>query len=119
MGLDLRELGERAPARVVAPHSEARREARVLPREHPRIIGIPLAGVHDDAVTDRDVRHAVADRVDEAGRIRADDVEVGRLAPSRLGLRDVDGDAPGRPDVVEVDAGGHDHDQGLPRPDRR
>ena len=49
--------------------------------------------------------------------VGADDVEVRRLAPARLGLRDVDRDPARRPDVVEVHAGGHDHHERVVRPE--
>ena len=115
--LHLRELRERAPARVVAPHAERRRQAGVLARLHPRIVLVPLAGVHDDAVAHLDVRDLVAHRVHDAARIRADDVEVGGLTPPRLRLRDVDRDPARRPDVVEVDAGGHHQHERIVRPE--
>jgi hypothetical protein len=73
--------------------------------------------VHDDVVADGDVRHALADRVHDPGRVRAHDVEVRRLAPARLRLRDVDRHAARGPHVVEVHAGGHDHHERLARAD--
>ncbi len=103
------ELGERTPARVVAPHAERFGQARIFSSAYPRVVEIPLPGVHDDAVADLDVRDLCADRVDDAGRIAAADVEFCRLAPAGLCLRDVDGDAARSPYVVEVHPGRHDH----------
>ena len=115
--LHLAELRERAPARVVAPHAEAAREPGVLAGHDPRIVEIPLTRVHDDPVADLHVRHLVAHGVDDARRVGAHDVEVRRLAPPGLRLRDVDGHASGRPHVVEVHPAGHDHHEGVVRPE--
>jgi len=115
VGLNLAELRERPPARVVAPDAERRREAGVAPRRDPRVVQVPLPGVHDDTVADLHVRHLGADRVHDARRVRADDVEVGGLAPASLRLRHVDRDAAGRPHVVEVHARSHDHHERVLR----
>ncbi len=119
MRLHLGELRERTPARVVAPHAERRREPGILAGVHPWVLEVPLAGVDDDPVAHTDVRHAFADRVHDAGRVRTHDVELGRLAPPRLGLGDVDRHAARGPDVVEVHARGHDHHERLVGTDRR
>ena len=116
MRLHLRELRERAPAGVVAPDAERRRQPRVLARLHVRVVQVPLAGVHHDAVADLDVRDLIADRPHDAARVRTHDVEVGGLAPPRLRLRDVDRDAARRPDVVEVHPCRHHQHQGVVRP---
>jgi hypothetical protein len=118
MRLHLGELRERAPARVVAPHPERRGQTGIPAIDHPRVLEVPLAGVDDDPVPRADVRHAFADRVDDARRVRTDDVEIGRFAPPRLRLGDVDGHAASGPDVVEVDARRHDHHERLVGTDR-
>src|SRR6185503_19372311 len=51
--------------------------------------------------------------VDDAAGVGADDVEVRRLAPPRLRLRDVDRHTPCGPDVIEVHAAGHDHHERI------
>ena len=71
--------------------------------------------MNDDLITNGDVAHVRADGVDDAARIRADDVELGRLIPSRLALGDVDRDPPSGPHVVEVDPCGHRGDQDVVR----
>ena len=113
--LHLAELRERPPAGVVTPDAEAAGEPRVLAGRHPWVVEVPLAGVHDDTVADLHVRDRVADGVDHPGGVGADDVEVGGLVPPSLGLRDVDRDASGRPHVVEVHAGRHDHHERVVR----
>jgi hypothetical protein len=75
--------------------------------------------MHGDVVADLDVGHVAADRVDDAARVGTDDVEVGRLTPSRLRLRDVDRDTARGPDVVEVDACGHRGHEDVVRPELR
>jgi hypothetical protein len=117
VSLDLRELREGAPAGVVAPNSERRREPRVLAIDDVGVLEVPLSRVHDDPVADPHVRHVLAHGVDDPGGVGAHDVEVRRLAPASLCLRDVDGHAAGGPHVVEVDAGGHHHDERVHPPD--
>jgi hypothetical protein len=73
--------------------------------------------VDDHVIAGGEARDVGPDRVDDPGRVRSDDVEVGRLTPSRLGLRHVDGHPARRPHVVEVDAGGHDHHERVRRTD--
>ena len=109
--LDLRELGHRSPAGVVAPDAEARGQPRVASRAHPRVLRIPLPRVHGDRIADRDVAHRRPDRVDDAAGVGPDDVEVGRLAPSRLGLRHIDRHTSCSPYVIEVHARGHRRDE--------
>ncbi len=116
MGLHLAELRGAAPARLVPPDAERGRETGIVARDHPRIVEIPLTRVHDHAVADGDVRDLVTHRVDDARRVGPHDVEVGGLPEARLALGDVDGLAPGRPDVVEVHARRHDHDERVVRP---
>ena len=76
-----------------------------------------MPGVHDDLISHLDTAHVRAHGVDDPTRVRADDVEVGGLPPSRLAPRDIDRDAPRGPDVVEVDPRSHGGDQDVVRPD--
>ena len=115
MGLDLGELRERSPAGVVAPHPEARGEPGILPRTYPRVVLVPLPGMHDDAVAHGDVRDCLADRVHHTRGVGSDDVEVGGLAPPRLSLRDIHRESPRRPDVVVVHARSHHQHEGVVR----
>ena len=73
--------------------------------------------MHHDPIADLHVGHLVAHGVDDAGGIGPDDVEIDRLIPASLCLRHVDRHTSGRPDVVEVHAGSHDHHQGIVRPE--
>ena len=73
--------------------------------------------VNDHLISRLDISHVRAHGVNDPTRVRADDVEVGGLTPSRLTLRDVDRDTPGGPDVVEVDPRSHGGDQDVVRPD--
>jgi hypothetical protein len=119
MGLDPGELAERSVVRVVAPDLRTRRDHRVLARGYPGVVGVPDTGVDDDVVAHRCVLHVLADRVDDAGRVGAADVEVLALA-ALLPCGDlVDRVSAGRPHVVVVDAGRHDGNQDLARPDLR
>ena len=115
--LHLGELRERAPARVVAPDAERRRETRVPALGHPRVVEVPLAGVHDDVVAHAYVRDALSHRVHDAGGIRAHHVELRWLAPPGLGLRDVHRHTASGPHVVEVHPRRHDHHERLVRTD--
>src|SRR6185436_6155608 len=100
MVLHLRELRHRAPTCVVAPHAEGRREPWVLARGDPGIVEIPLPRMHRDVIADLHAGHLGTGRVDDPARVGTDDVEVGRLAPSRLGLRDVDRYTAGCPHII-------------------
>src|SRR5438128_251481 len=77
----------------------------------PRIVEVPLPRVHGDRIADLYTGDVGTNGVDDPARVGAHDVEVGRLVPSSLRLRDVDRDPARGPHVVEVDAGGHDGDQ--------
>ena len=102
LGLDLRELGERAPARLVAPDPLRRRRQRVEAVDLGVLVG-GLVAVDDDLVAELPARHARADLPHDAGGVRAADVVVlvGVVAEDRDRL------AERRPHVVEVHAGGH------------
>jgi hypothetical protein len=67
----------------------------------------------DHLVADGHVAHRRADGVDDAGCVRATDVEVPGLTRLLADADDVDGQPSGRPHVVEVDAGGHHRHQDL------
>src|SRR5262249_22740352 len=72
------------------------------------VVAVGLVAVDDDLVTDLPPLHLVADRPDDAGRIRAGDV-IGRL----VHVEGRDRAAEPGPDAVVVDARGHHHDQHL------
>ena len=102
LGLDLAELGERAPARLVAPDLLARGGERIEAVDLGILVG-GLVAVDDDLVAGLPAGHALADLPDDPGGVGAADVVVlvGVVAEHRDGL------AERRPDVVEVHAGGH------------
>ena len=110
LGLDLAELRERAPGRLVAPDLLRRRGQRVEAVDLDVLVG-GLVAVDDDLVAGLPARDALADLPDDARRVRAADVVVlGVVAEDRDRL------AERRPDVVEVHAGGHhahDHLEGA------
>ena len=107
LGLDLAELGERAPRRLVAPDLLGGGGERVQAVDLDVLVG-GLVAVDDDLVAGLPARDALADLPDDAGGVRAADVVV-LLAVAE------DGDrlAERRPDVVEVDPGRHDADDHL------
>jgi hypothetical protein len=69
MCLDLGELRERTPARVVAPDAERIGEPGIAAGEDLWVVGVPLTGVDDDVVADADVLHVRTDRVHDAARV--------------------------------------------------
>ena len=71
------------------------------------------AAMDDHLVADLDVGDVLADGVDDARGVAAADVEVFLLTGLVARLDDVDRDAEGGPDIVVVDPGGHDVDQGF------
>ena len=113
--LDLRELGEGAPVRLVAPDPVRVREPRVAARGHEGIVGVPLPAVDHDVVPHPHVGDAVADGPHRARGVAPADVEVVGLPEPGVDLGHVDRDALRRPHVVVVDARGHHQDQGLAR----
>ena len=119
MRLGARELAVAAVVGLVAPDARALGEHGVLARAHPRIVRAPPAAVDDDLVADLDVPHVLAYRPHDAGAVAAAGVEVLGLSLT-LPLGDhVDGRAERGPDIVVVDAGGHDVDQHLVGADGR
>ena len=101
LGLDLAELGERAPRRLVAPDLLRRRRERVEAVDLGILVG-GLVAVDDDLVAGRPAGDALADLPDDAGGVRAADVVVLVVV-----AEDGDGLAERGPHVVEVHAGGH------------
>ena len=67
--------------------------------------------VDHDLVADLDVGDVLAGGVDDAGEVAPADVEVVGLTGLLMGGDLVHGVAPGRPDVVVVDARRHDGDE--------
>ncbi len=109
LGLDLAELGERAPGRLIAPDLLGRGGQRVQAVDLGILVG-GLVAVDDDLVAGLPAGDALADLPHDARRVRAADV----MAP--LGMIAVaphaDRLAQRRPHVVEVHAGrhhAHDH----------
>jgi hypothetical protein len=113
MILDLGELREAAPVRLVAPDLLGRGEHRILAGEHPRIVGLPHAAVNDDVVTDLDVLDVLASGPHDAARVGASDVKRLLLALLHAGLDHVDGNAHRGPHVVVVHPGGHHVDEDV------
>src|SRR3989442_15167644 len=119
MGRAAGELAEASVVGLVAPDPRALGEHRILARAHPGVVGAPPATVHDHFVTDPDVLHVPPDGPDDSRAVAAAGVEILGLARS-LALGDhVERRPQGRPDVVVVDARGHDVDQHLVRTERR
>ena len=109
LGLDLAELGERPPGRLIAPDLLAGRGQRVKAVDLGVLVG-GLVAVDDDLVAGLPAGDALADLPHHPRRVRAADV----MAP--LGMVAVaphaDGLAQRGPHVVEVHAGrhhAHDH----------
>ena len=107
VALDLGELGETTVIGFVTPNLERGRVHRIAAVLDPLAITVPLAAVHYHFVAHFDVGHVLADRVDDAGRVAAADVEVFRLAALVTGSDDIDRKAEARPDVVVVDSRRH------------
>src|SRR3989475_4691974 len=119
MGLAAGELAEASVVGLVAPDARALGEHRVLARAHPGVVRAPPATVHDHFVTDPDARHVPPDGPDDSRAVAAAGVEVLGLArPLALGDH-VERRPQCRPDVVVVDARGHDVDQHLVGTERR
>ena len=113
LGLDLGELGERAPGRLVAPDHLAGRGERVEAVDLDVLVG-GLVAVEHDLVAGLPLGHALADLPDDAGAVGAADVVAELLVVAVA--EDADGLAERGPDVVEVDARGHhphDHLEGA------
>ena len=108
--LDLAELRERAPARLVAPDLLARRGERVEAVDLDVLVG-GLVAVDDDLVAGLPARDAGPDLPDDPRGVRAADVMV----LVRVVAEDRDRLAERRPDVVEVHAGRHDAHDDLER----
>ena len=110
LGLDLGELGEGAPGRLVAPDPLARRRERVEAVDLDVLVG-GLVAVDHDLVAGLPAGHALADLPDDPGGVGAADVVavLGVVAVAE----DRDRLAERRPDVVEVDPGGHHPDDHL------
>ena len=113
MRLHLRELGETPPVRFIAPDPEGWGIHGVIAGLDPGAVSAPGAAVYDHLVAHLYVGHVLADLVDDAGGVAAPDVEFFRLALLVARLDDIDGNTQGRPDVVVVDARGHDVDQNI------
>ena len=101
LGLDLAELGERAPGRLVAPDLLRRRGERVEAVDLGILVG-GLVAVDDDLVAGLPAGDALADLPDDAGGVGAADVVV-LVVVAEYGH----GLAERGPDVVEVHAGRH------------
>ena len=108
LGLDLRELREGAPARLVAPDPLRGRGERVEAVDLGVLVG-GLVAVQDDLVAGLPARDAGAHLPHDPGGVGAADVMV----LLRVRAEDRHRLAQGRPDVVEVHAGGHDADDDL------
>ena len=108
LGLDLAELGERAPARLIAPDLLARGGERIQAVDLRILVG-GLVAVHDDLVAGLPAGDALADLPHDSGGVRAPDVMVlvGVVAEHRNRL------SQRGPHVVEVDAGRHHADDDL------
>ncbi len=109
LGLDLRELREGAPGRLIAPDLLRGRGHRVQPVDLRVLVG-GLVAVHDDLVARLPAGDAGADLPHDAGGVGAADVvaELGVVAVAH----DRHGLAERGPHVVVVDAGrhhAHDH----------
>src|SRR4029450_3549961 len=118
VSLAARELAEASVVGLVAPDARALGEHWILARAHPGIVGTPPAAVHDHLVADLDVLHVLPECPHDAGAVAAAGVEVLGLAGARA-LRDhVERGAQRGPDVVVVDARGHNVDQHLVRAER-
>ncbi len=104
LGLDLGELGERAPGRLIAPDLLRGRRHRVEAVHLGILIG-SLITVHHDLVARPPARDAGSDLPDDPGGVRAADVVavLGMIAV----LHHRHGLAQGGPHVVVVDPGGH------------
>src|SRR4051794_11137965 len=110
LGLDLRELRERAPGRLIAPDPLRRRRERIEAVDLGVLVG-GLVAVDDDLVALLPARDAGADLPDDARGVRAADV-VAELRVVAV-LHDRHRLAERRPDVVVVDAGRHHADDDL------
>ena len=110
LGLDLAELGERAPGRLVAPDLLAGGGERIEAVDLGILVG-GLVAVDHDLVAGLPAGDALADLPDDARGVRAADV----VAPLRVVAVAPDADrlAERGPDVVEVDPGGHHPDDHL------
>src|SRR6185437_12609711 len=112
LGLDLAELGERAPRRLVAPDLLTRGGQWAEPVHLGILVG-SLVAVDYDLVTWLPAGHAGADLPHDAGGVRSADV----MAPARMIAVSPHANrlAECRPHVVEVHAGGHDAHDHLER----
>ena len=110
LGLHLRELREGPPARLVAPDPLRRRRQRIEPVDLGILVG-RLVAVHDHLVPRRPAGDPRPDLPDDPRGIGSADVVI---LPGVV-AKDGDRSPQGGPDVVEVDAGGHDADDDLER----
>ena len=119
VGLNLGELSERAPVRLIAVNAEGRGEPRIAATHDHGIIRVPLPAVDHHMIADSDVGDAVADGPHHPGGVAPADVEVVRLSQPGMHSGDVQRHALGRPHVVVVDARRHHQDQHFPWARRR
>src|SRR5262249_33827380 len=101
------ELGERAVRRLVAPDALRGRQHRIAAIAV-LVVAVVLIAVDDHLVADLPAFHLGADRPDDAGRVRAGDMERVLMHIERR-----DRNAEAGPYAVVVDAAGHDVDQHL------
>ena len=113
MGLHFRELREAPPVRFVAPDSVGGGYDRVSTGFDERLVHVPHPAVEYDVLADMDVGDALANGPDDSRRVTATDVEIGWIAVELLHLHHVERHAKRGPDVVVVDARGHDVDEHL------
>ena len=114
MRLHASELREAAPVGFVAPNLERGIVHRVVAVSDRGTIGIPHAAMHHDMIADLDVVHVASDRIDDARRVAAADMEIRRIVLRLLARSDDVDRRPQRgPHVVEIDSGGHHIDQRL------
>ena len=106
------ELRERAVRRLVAPDALRRRQQRVA-AVAVFVVAVVLIAVNDHLVADLPAPHLRADRPDDAGSIRARDMERVLVNVERRDRLSQPG-----PDAVIIDAAGHDVDQRLVIADR-
>ena len=106
------ELRERAVRRLVAPDALRRRQQRIAAIAL-LVVAVVLIAVNDHFIADVPAPHFRADGPDDAGRVRAGDMERMLVAVERRHRNAKPG-----PDAVVVDAAGHDIDQHLVLGDR-
>jgi len=85
------ELSERAEVRVVPPDTSRGCQHGIPTREHPRIVPVPISGMHYHVVADGGVGDVGPDGIDDARGVASADVEVVGLSLTLPCLDDVDG----------------------------